>query len=138
MRRLSVRRLAALDVWGSSGSVRRRRIIRAEFVVGVVGCSMLGLLALVRGSGWMVVVGVWLVGVGVNYVPLALYARSLSQPGTLEAELAGVDTRRELRRAGVQQLWIAVPLAVAGFALADMRSRRREWRQPSPPMPNDA
>jgi len=71
----------------------------------------------------MTVVGLWLVGAGINYVPLALHARSLSRPGALEAELAGVDVRRELRRAGAQQLWIAVPLAVAVSAAVAGRSR---------------
>jgi hypothetical protein len=111
-------------MWGTVGSSRRRQIIRAEFFVGAVGCLALGLLALVRGTGWMIVLGFWLVGAGINYIPLALHAQSLSRPGALEAELAGVDVRRELRRAGVQQLWIAVPLAVAVFALADTRSRQ--------------
>jgi hypothetical protein len=120
-----VKRLAALDMWGSVGSLRRRRLIRAEFFLGAVGCTVLGLLAFVRGSGWIAVVGAWLVGAGINYVPLALYARSLSRPGALEAELDGVDTRRELRRAGVQQLWIAVPLAVAITALAQELLRTR-------------
>jgi len=114
---LDVRRLAALDMWGSKGSMHRRRIIRAEFVIGAIGCTALGLLAVLRGSGWIVVVGFWLIGAGINYVPLALEAQSLSRPGALEAELAGVDVGRELRRAGVQQFWIAVPLAVAVFAL---------------------
>ena len=121
---VDVRRLAALDMWGSAGSIRRRRIIRAEFVVGVVGCTSLGLLVVARGSGWMVLLGIWLVGAGVNYVPLALYAHSLSRPGVLEAELAEVDVRSELRHAGLQQFWIAVPLAVAVFALMGVSSGR--------------
>jgi hypothetical protein len=121
---LDVRRLAALDMWGSAGSVRRRRMIRAEFALGAVACTGLGLLAVVQGSGWIIVLGIWLVGAGINYVTLALHAQSLSRPGALEAELAGVDVRGELRRAGVQQLWIAVPLSVAAFALVDVRSRR--------------
>ena len=59
------------------------------------------------------------VGAGPNYVPLALYARSLSQPGALEVELEDVVClRRELRKAGAQQFWIAVPFAVAIAALA--------------------
>lgn len=45
-----------------------------------------------------------------NYVPLAISAHSLSRPGALEAELAGADLPRELRQAGVRQLWIVVPL----------------------------
>src|SRR5262245_11674971 len=118
---LNVRRLAALDMWGSAGTMRRRRIIRAEFVLGVVGCIGLGLLAVVQGSGWWVVVGIWLIGAGVNYVPLALQAQSLSQPGALEGELDGVDVHSELKRAGLQQFWIAIPLAVAAFAVVDLR-----------------
>jgi hypothetical protein len=114
---LDVRRLAAVDMWGSRGGRRRRRVIRAEFVVGAVGCTVLGVLGIVSGTGWLVAVGIWLIGVGVNYVPLALHARSLSRPGILEAELENADIRAELRRAGVLQLWIALPFAVALAAL---------------------
>jgi hypothetical protein len=47
MSRLDVRHLAALDMWGTAGTLRRRRIIRAEFVVGAIGCTCLGLYVLV-------------------------------------------------------------------------------------------
>jgi hypothetical protein len=111
-------------MWGTAGTLRRRRLIRAEFFLGAAGCLGLGVLALVSGSGWMVVLGVWLVGAGVNYIPLAREAQRLSKPGALEAELHGRELRRELRRAGVQQLWIAVPFALAVSAvMAAMRSR---------------
>jgi len=111
-------------MWGAAGTRRRRRIIRAEFVLGAVGCTGLGLFVVVSGGGWTTALGLWLVGAGLNYVPLALEARSLSALGALEQELSGVDVRAELRRAGVQQLWIAVPLAVVAFALTGRRSRR--------------
>src|SRR6516164_586130 len=96
---LDPRRLAAADMWGTSGSERRRTLIRVEFAVGAIA--------------WWLLLGVWLVGAGLNYVPLAVHAQSLSRPGALEAELDGVDVRAELRRAGAQQFWIAVPGAVA-------------------------
>jgi hypothetical protein len=124
MAELDVRRLAALDMWGSSGSARRRRVIRAEFIAGTVGCTGLGLLCLARGTGWIAAVGFWLLGAGINYLPLALHAQALSKPGALEAELEGVDTRSELRRAGVQQLWIAVPFAVALAVVVDTYRER--------------
>jgi hypothetical protein len=117
-----VRRLAALDMWGAAGTRRRRQLIRAEFVVGVIGCAGLGVLVLVTGSGWIVLLGVWLIGAGVNYVPLAVEAMRLSTPGALEQELDGLNVRAELRRAGIHQLWIAVPFAVAVFGLYE------EWR----------
>jgi hypothetical protein len=39
-------------------------------------------------------------------------------PFCLEAELHNLGLRRELRRAGVSELWIAVPFAVAAAALS--------------------
>jgi len=114
-------------MWGMAGSSRRRALIRAEFIVGAVGCLALGVAALASaGSAIWSAVGVWLVGAGVNYVPLALYAHSLSVPGRLEAEIGEGDVRAELRRAGAQQFWIAVPFAVAAAALAaEVRARQR-------------
>jgi len=94
-------------------------------VIGVVGCITLGTFAVLSGSGWEVGLGVWLLGVGVNDVPLALHAQTLSRPGALEAELEGVELHRELRRAGLTQFWIAVPFAVAIAAVA-------QWHRPPP------
>lgn len=122
---VDVRRLAAADMWGTAGSLRRRRLVRVEFIVGAVGCTALGVLCLAAGSGWAEVLGLWLLGAGVNYVPLALQAQSLSRPGALEAELDGLDLRRELRRAGVRQIWIAVPFAVAISSLSQALSNLR-------------
>jgi hypothetical protein len=110
------RRLAAADMYGTHGSLLRRRIIRAEFIAGVIGCSGLGILTLLWGSGWLIV-GVWLIGVGANYLPLAVEAHRLSRPGALERQMAGHNTRGELRWAGKSQLWIALPFAVC-FAVA--------------------
>jgi hypothetical protein len=118
---VNVRRLAALDMWGTAGTRRRRRLIRVEFLAGALGCTGLGLAVLVTGSGWMTLLGIWLVGAGINYVPLAREAQSLSKPGALEQELDGLDLRRELRSAGVRQFWIAIPLAVACSAFFEWR-----------------
>lgn len=122
--------MAAADMYGTSGSARRRRFIRAEFFLGAAGCMSLGVLVLVSTSGWGLVWGAWLVGVGLNYVPLAVHAQSLSRPGALEAELAGADLGRELRRAGLGQFWIAVPLAVAIAAMVQAPHRPARRRGP--------
>jgi hypothetical protein len=113
---------------GTAATLRRRRVIRAEFVVGAFGCVILGVLVVVTaGSLVWEAIGVWLIGAGVNNPPLALYAQALSPPGALEAELVGVvDLRRELRKAGAQQFWIAVPFAVAIAAfLTEVAAVRR-------------
>ncbi len=119
---LDVRRLAAADMWGTAGKLRRRRLIRAEFAIGAVGCLVLGVFAMIRASDtpWLLV-GAWLVGIGLNYVALFIQAQSLSRPGALEAELRDVDLRSALRKAGLQQLWIAVPLAVVIAAVVNAR-----------------
>jgi hypothetical protein len=114
--------MAAVDMWGSRGSRRRRQVIRWEFTLGAVGCLALGAVVLLSASTapWLAI-GAWLVCAGVNYAPLALYAHALSHPGALEAELKDVDLGPELRQAGIQQLWIAVPFAVAFAAIRQER-----------------
>jgi hypothetical protein len=120
---VDVRRLAAIDMYGPAGSPRRRRIIRAEFDVGAIACLGLGIVAVAAGGGLGTVLGVWLFCIGVNYVPLAVTAHSLSRPGALEAELAGLDVSAEIRRAGVRQLWILVPFVVVVASV-----RQQPWR----------
>lgn len=80
--------------------------------MGAILCSALGLLLALRGTGWIVFAGVWLCGVGANYIPLAVHARTLSRPGALDAALQEADPARELRLAARRQMWIAVPLAL--------------------------
>jgi hypothetical protein len=123
---MNVRRLAAIDMYGTRGTIRRRRIILAEFLVGVVAMVAFGawLLAISSGLGARIF-GVWSIGAGLNYAPLAVHAVMLSRPGGLDAELAGVDTGQELRRYGVLQLWIFVPLSLVTFALRDALRPRR-------------
>ncbi|MEV7328390.1 hypothetical protein [Micromonospora sp. NPDC093244] len=79
------------------------------------------LLAPTNSSGTRAI-GLWLVGAGLNYAPLAWYAIRLMRPGALDAELADVDTDRELRRYTVLQLWVFVPLSLVVF---DTLIRRR-------------
>jgi len=121
---MNVRRLAAIDMHGLAGTQFRRRVILAEFVLGALGCVVLGLLTAARsqGVGWRVI-GVWLVGVGVNYFVLALHAISLSRAGALDAELRGVDVGSELRRYTYLQVWIVVPLLLVVLAVLQLRRR---------------
>jgi len=109
-------------MWGTAGKPWRRRLIRVEFAIGAVGCVLLGAFAMFTASDttWLLV-GAWLVGVGLNYVALCVHAHSLSRPAELEAELRGVDLRPALRKAGLQQFWIAIPLAVVIAALVNAR-----------------
>jgi hypothetical protein len=89
-----------------------------------VAGTFLGVLVAVSTSslGWFLF-GVWLAGIGLNYVPLALHALSLSPRGKLENELADADVRRELRRYTRTQFWLAVPLLLLVLAVAQFRAR---------------
>jgi hypothetical protein len=125
---MNVRRLAAIDMYGSRGTTRRRALIVAEFLVGVVGMLGFGVWVLIHASdlGGRTL-ALWLIGAGLNYLPLAMYALMLSRSGALEAELAGVDTGAQLRRQAIFQLWILVPLSLvvfAGFDAFGGRARR--------------
>jgi hypothetical protein len=68
--------------------------------------------------------GAWLTGVGLNDVPLVQHALALCPLGALEAELRGVDVPAELRHYALAQLWLAVPLLVAGLGLTQALRRR--------------
>ena len=119
---LDIRRLAAVDMHGARGTLLRRRIILAEFVLGALAGTGLGLfLAFVSSSVGWVVFGALLAGICLNYVPLALHALRLSRRGALDAELEGVDLPRELRRYTKLQFWIAVPLLFVGLAAVSTR-----------------
>lgn len=107
----NVRRFTALDMFGTAGTLRRRRIIRAEFLIG---CPVLVLVAVLTLHGGHPLLGGWLLGVAVNYLPLAAHSVSLFPPGRLEAELSTVpDVRGQLMRAGVVQVLLLVPFLVA-------------------------
>ncbi|WP_444951471.1 hypothetical protein [Micromonospora ureilytica] len=122
---MNVRRLAAIDMYGSRGTTRRRRIILAEFLVGVVLMVTWGIWLLSSSSGLgSRAFGLWLTGAGLNYAPLSMYAIALMRPGALDAELAGVDTDRELRRYTVLQLWVLVPLSLVVLAIRDALARK--------------
>jgi hypothetical protein len=124
---VNVKRLAAIDMYGTRGTTRRRRIILAEFVLGAIAMVAFGswLVASASGLGGGLILGIWLIGSGLNYVPLSAYAIALSRPGALDAELAGVNTDRELRRYGVLQFWILLPLSLVVLAVRDVLAARR-------------
>jgi hypothetical protein len=122
MPRVDVRLLAAVDMYGATGSLVRRRVILAEFVLGALVGTALGVYGLVGTDGWTQVFGAWIMGACLNYVPLALHALDLTRPGALERELREVDVPAALRHYTKAQVWIFVPLL---FAVLAIEQRRR-------------
>jgi hypothetical protein len=125
--RVNVRRLAAIDMYGSAGAPWRRWVILVEFLAGVAGTAVIAVLLLRTGGGGLVtaVPAAWLFGLAANYVPLAAHAVSLIRPGALDDELAGVDVAATLRHYTVAQFWVLVPFLFVALAGRQRRTARR-------------
>lgn len=94
-------------------------MILAECSLGAVGSLALGVFLLSTSTAVAyLVLGVWLLGLGANYVPLTFHAITLSRIDTLERELAGVDLRIELRHYTRVQFLVMVPFLLVVLALA--------------------
>ena len=107
---VDVKRLAALDMHGSRGTMRRRRIILIEFTAGAIASLAL--------AAWLIASAPTTAGAISRSAARAppVYAVALSRPGALDAELAGVDTLPELRRYTLLQFWVFIPLSMVIFA----------------------
>ena len=67
---IDLRKLAAIDI-----AFLGRRVIVAEFAGGAVLSAALGLFVLFRQhSFWQIVLGVYLICLGINYVPMFAHA----------------------------------------------------------------
>jgi hypothetical protein len=117
----------------TAAGARRKRIILAEFIAELAATVALGSWLAIEASGpGTRIFGVWLIGAGANYAPLAVYAVRLSRPGSLEAELAGADAGQELRRYSVLQLWFLVPLSLVAMTALGRKSALDQLRRTGP------
>ncbi len=116
--------LAALDLHGFNGSRRRRVLIFAEFVLAALCGLVLGALCVARGSSMWKVFGVYLVGLGCNYLALTVAASRMLRAHALRRRLEGVDIPSELRRYAGGQLRLLVPFLVAVLAAMEYRRAR--------------
>lgn len=118
---MNVRRLVELDL-----AFLGPRVIVPEFAFGVAGGLALGFLSLAYGArthaalwSWPVLLGLELVAIGINYVPLFIEAmRRRSDASAIAATKA--ETRAnptEARSYGIRQAWILVPGAIVLFAV---------------------
>lgn len=123
---LDVRRLVAVDLHGWKGTRRRRLIVLAEFVGGAVLGLALGLwVELAAGNvGWGLLLGIWLIGVGANYVALTLNALPLLGQAALTNEVGSLDLSQLLKRYRVRSLWLVAPFLVAVLAVVQRRGTR--------------
>ena len=105
------------------------RVIVAEYACGIILPLALGVLKLhstfssPNWLNWQTILGMWLVSIAANYVPLFLYALSIARAGTVKAE--GEPELPHARRYGVQQVIILIPFLVAAIAVVQERRRRK-------------
>jgi len=117
---INPRKLAAIDIvfLGS-------KLIIAEFAGGVLLCVALGTFVLFRGhSFWQIALGLYFISLGINYVPLLVYAVAITSGQSARAEMGDElrDERRAMARYRRQSILLLVPLLVPILALA--RERR--------------
>jgi hypothetical protein len=120
---LNVRKLAALDLH-FLGS----RLILIEFALGVIGPLVFGTLT-IRSAlrhGFPLgptLFGVYLMSLGINYIPLFVHAANLVRTGDASREIAEelANKRATFRRYRRQSLYLLVPFAVPLFALLQNR-----------------
>ena len=122
---LNVRKLAAIDLY-FLGS----RFILTEFGLGMVGLDALGWFTLRAGirreqGAWLIAWGLYMLGLGINYVPLFLHAISIARRGRAREEIADEvgDRRGAARKYRRQSLVILIPMVV--LVLATMQELRR-------------
>ena len=116
---MNARKLAAIDLLFLGP-----RLVLVEFAIGVFGSLALGIWSVSRGaqrfhSTWMILFGIYLLFVGINYVPLLLYAIDMASKGNAEQELGNElqNRKKTFRKYRRQSVWLLVPLVVITTAV---------------------
>jgi hypothetical protein len=128
---INIRKLAALDI-----VFHGSKFILAEFAIGVVFCGVAGvfnLFAFFRNPSHpllMAVLGFGLSWIAVNYVPLLLYAISISRGKSAEREAAFELEHKDYyaRKYTFQSLLLVLPLVVPLLALSQEVRKRSSVR----------
>ena len=64
--------------------------IIAEFALGVLLSCVLGAFVILGGhSFWQATLGLYLISLGINYVPMLIYAIAIARDDSARAEMAG-------------------------------------------------
>lgn len=121
---IDLRKLTAIDI-----AFLGRKVVVAEFAGGVVLPTALGLFVLVRGhSFWQIVLGVYLLCLGINYAPMFAYAMAIPTQDHAREEMAEelADKGRAMSKYRRQSMVLLVPLAVPILALVARQKTNSE------------
>jgi hypothetical protein len=110
---IDVRKLAAIDLYFVGP-----KIILTEFGLGVPVMLGLGIVSLRAGLShihaiWQIVLGAYLLLLGINYVPMLWCAVAIARRGSSAVELGDelLDKSAAMRKYRRQSMWLLVPLA---------------------------
>ncbi len=120
------RKLAAIDI-----AFLGCKLTITEFAAAVFLCPALGVFVLYRGhSSWQIALGLYLISLGMNYVPMLFYAVAITRSRSARAELGEEldDKGRAMRKYRRQSLYLLVPLFVAAVALREAHRAARSHR----------
>ena len=111
---INVRKLAAIDLY-----LLGPKIILAEFGLGVPVMLALGVLSLRVGlfrthAAWQIGLGVYLLLLAINYIPMLWCAIDIARQGSAATALGDElsDKGAAMRKYRRHSLWLLVPLAV--------------------------
>ena len=116
---INPRKLAAIDL-----VFLGYKFVVTEFAAAVVCCPALGAWVLIRSHAyWQIALGLYLMSLGINYVPMLLYAVAIARHGNARAEM-GVeldDKRQAMAKYRLQSLSLLVPLLVPAVSFVQER-----------------
>ena len=113
------RKLAAIDI-----VFLGYRLILAEYAFGVLFSLALGVFVLLRRqSAWQLALGLYLICLGINYVPMLAYTVSIGNKQNAQAELADelTNKRRAMSKYRRLSALLLVPLLVLFLAVIGNR-----------------
>ena len=112
---INLRRLAAIDT-----VFLGYKFVLAEYAVGVFFSAALGLFVLFRAhSFWQIVLGIYLICLGINYIPMLAYTLSIANKESAQTELGDElsDKPAAMSKYRRQSLLLLIPLAAPILAI---------------------
>ena len=125
---INPRKLAAIDIIFLGA-----KFIIIEFAGGVLLCAALGIFILFRShSSAQFALGLYLISLGINYVPMLIYAVAITRGDSAWIEMGNEldDKSRAMAKYRRQSMILLVPLLVPIIALGRVK-RHHTVRTPS-------
>jgi hypothetical protein len=120
---IDLRKIALLDV-----ALQGPLVVRAEFACGVFVSVGLGFFVLAHAmASWQLAVGAYFLSLGVNYIPMLLWACSIRDSASAWGELGPPWHYRGkiMRRHKRQALILFIPLIPLGLAMVNRNRNTR-------------